>query len=137
MTRSFILGSILSVALVPGVAMAGGENKGDKTSGKGKTTLTGCLSQGSQDGSYTLKTKAQTKDVEVKGLAHLKDHVGHEVKLTGEWMEGSHAGEAKTETSGSTGTKETARTDKGADKHFMVSDIQHIAASCTTGQAKP
>jgi hypothetical protein len=137
MTRPFILGSILSIALAPALAVAGGENKGDKASGKGKTTLTGCLSQGTQEGAYTLKTKGQTTDAEVKGLATLKDHVGHEVKLTGEWMEGSHAGQAKTETSSSTGTKEPARTDKGADKHFMVSSIEHIAASCTTGQAKP
>jgi hypothetical protein len=131
MTRSFILGSILSVALAPALAVAGGENKGDKTQDKGKTSLTGCLSQGSQEGTYTLKTKDQAKSVEVAGLAHLKDHVGHEVKLTGEWMEGTHAGQAQT------GTKETASSDKSAHRHFMVKDIQHIAASCSTAQPKP
>jgi hypothetical protein len=150
MTRSLILGSILSVALAP-LALAGHETpggaKGDKAQAKGKTTLSGCLTQGTQEGVYTLKTKAQAKEVEVRGAA-LKEHLGHEVKLTGEWMDGSHAGQSSsTSTSGSTGspagsggtagTKETARSDKGSDRHFMVSNIEHIAAICTPGQTKP
>jgi hypothetical protein len=135
MTRSFILSSILSVALAPALAVAGNETKGDKAQDKGKTSLTGCLSQGPQEGTFTLKTKAEAKDVEVAGLAHLKDHIGHEVKLTGEWMEGTHAGQVKTDAK-ETGTKEAARSDKGAQRHFMVKDIQHIAASCSTAQAK-
>jgi len=130
--KPLVLASLMALALAPGFAAAGGGTDA-KEKGKGKdkaTTLSGCLSGTTDQGVYTLKTKA--KDVEVRGSADLKEHVGHEVKLTGSWMDNAPR-TGQTEAAG----KEQARTDKGADRHLMVTNIEHVAATCTTQQQKP
>jgi hypothetical protein len=48
------------------------------------------------------------------------------VKLNGQWM----AGTSRTSGSPTTG-KDTARTDS-AGRHFMVSNIEHVAPTCST-----
>jgi hypothetical protein len=113
-----ISASILSLALLPALALAGEDAA---KSGK-STTLSGCLSGPNTEGAYTLKTGA--KDVEVEG-ADLKGHVGHEVKLTGTWTKTASDMGTKTETSGTAEKKHQ-------QGHFKVTNIQHVSETCTT-----
>lgn len=125
---AFILTSILFLAFAPGLAHAKGA-EGTAEAKQKATTLTGCLSTSDQEGGYTLKTK--NRDIEIRGSEQLRDHVGHEVKLTGTWMEGrAHTGQAPAD------SKEAARTDKPAGRHFMVDNIQHIAETCKTQSSR-
>ena len=128
MKIALVLTSALALAIAPDLARGKGDTE-SKDKGK-DNTLTGCLSKSTTgtEGSYTLTTK--NKEVDVRG-AQLAEHVGHEVKLSGSWMnEAAHGGASATTTT----DKQATRTDKGSPRHFMVSDIQHIAATCTTKQ---
>ena len=80
-------------------------------------TVTGCLSGPNDEGVYILKNGRYKKGLEVGGNDELKNHVGHEVKLTGTW-----ASEADM------GAKESASEAK--EKHMKVSKIDHIADTC-------
>ena len=68
-------------------------------------TLTGCLTAGSGQGSYTLKTEGGG-DVAVSGSADLAKHVGHTVGLTGTM----HV--------------------QGGTKTLKADKIEHVATSC-------
>jgi hypothetical protein len=128
MRIALYVATIVALAAAPSAVRAGGGDKStsDKDKDKDKaTTLSGCLSTTGDSNVYRLKTKE--KEVEVRGTDSLKEHVGHEVKLTGQWMAGTSA----TIGSPSEG-KETARTDGGIGRHFMVSNIEHVATTCTT-----
>ena len=129
MRKTFLLALAAALAVAPTLAAAGGETK-TKDKDKTTTTLTGCLSQAADAGAYRLKTKA--KEVDVRGLDHLKDHVGHEVKLTGTWMDNApKTGAAETR------EKETARTGTEENRHFMVTKIEHVAATCASSSQTP
>jgi hypothetical protein len=130
MKRALLLASAaLVVVVATGVATA------DNMAGKSKpATVTGCLSGPNEEGVYVLKTK--TTKVEVGGLADLKDHVGHEVKLTGNWASAEAIGE-KEEASAKSDAKTHAEHEKkeAREKHLKVTSIQHIAETCKTGEA--
>ena len=100
---------------------------------KKETTVKGCLSGPNTEGAYLLKT-AKGHAFEVGGNDQLKSHVGHEVKLTGNWVKsGSAIGENE---SAEKNEKSEASEHRGvAERHFKVSDIQHIADSCSQGAA--
>ena len=92
------------------------------------TSVTGCLSGPNTEGAYVLKT-AKGHAFEVGGNDQLKSHVGHEVKLTGTWAKsGSEIGE--NESAEKNEKSESAEHHGVAERHFKVSDIQHIADSC-------
>lgn len=134
MRIALYLAAIVALAAAPSAVQAGGD-KSTSTSDKDKdkaTTLSGCLSTTGDSNVYRLKTK--DKEVEIRGTDSLKDHVGHEVKLTGQWMAGtSSSSSSSSSMSGSqTAGKETARTDGSIGRHFMVSNIEHVATTCTT-----
>jgi hypothetical protein len=64
----------------------------------------------------------------VTGSDELKNHVGHEVKLTGAWEQG-----AMSEGSESAAT-ENAEKKTGKEEHeFKATNITHIADTCTAG----
>lgn len=95
---------------------------------KKETTVKGCLSGPNTEGAYVLKT-AKGHAFEVGGNDQLKSHVGHEVKLTGTWVKsGSAIGE--NESAEKNEKSESAEHHGVAERHFKVSDIQHIADSC-------
>ena len=100
---------------------------------KKETTVKGCLSGPNTEGAYVLKT-AKGHAFEVGGNDQLKSHVGHEVKLTGTWVKsGSQIGENE---SAEKNEKSEASEHRGvAERHFKVSDIQHIADTCSQGAA--
>lgn len=139
-----ILGSavlVLGMWTLPALGQGGNPPASTKesgqTSGKGQTaveqkantgmekTITGCLSGPNAEGAYTLSTKNQ-KQVGVSSSqgVDLKEHVGHEVKLTGSWMKSGAA----------MGTKEKAG--EKAEQHFEATKVEHIASSCTAGASK-
>jgi hypothetical protein len=92
-------------------------------------TLTGCLSEGTSPGTYAL-SHGKHKTM-VTGSDELKNHVGHEVKLTGMWEAGAMA-----EGSESAAT-ETAEKKSGKEEHeFKVSNITHISDTCTAAAGK-
>jgi hypothetical protein len=93
------------------------------------TTITGCLSGPNDEGAYVFRT-AQGHAFEVGGNDQLKNHVGHEVKLTGNWVKsGADIGEKET---GETSEKTESGTHRRvSEKHFKVSDIQHVSDSCS------
>jgi hypothetical protein len=71
-------------------------------------TLTGCLAK-ADDGSFTLTEKGKTEKVKLHTASDLGlgAHVGHTVRLTGEWKGDASA------------------------KVFHVSKMEHVAASCS------
>jgi len=126
MRIALYLAAMVALAAAPTTVRAEGGDKSTSDKDKDKaTTLSGCLATTGDSSLYRLKTK--DKEVAIRGVDSLKDHVGHEVKLTGQWMAGTSS------TSGSqTAGKETARTDGSIGRHFMVSNIEHVATTCTT-----
>lgn len=109
------------------------------TQGK-PASITGCLSGPNQEGAYLLKTKMHS--VEVGGTDELKNHVGHEVKLTGSWAKsGTGIGENEPAEKHESAEKhegmgmekeEAGEKGEGHERHFKVDKIDHIASSCTT-----
>ena len=56
-------------------------------------TIQGCLSGPTSEGVYLLKNAEHKKGLEVGGSDDLSKHVGHEVKLTGDWASAADIGE--------------------------------------------
>jgi hypothetical protein len=137
------LGMLLALCFAFTLAMMAQDNMGsmsqstDQTTTTTKTTkhhmkgakehsLTGCLSEGTGPGTYVL-THGKHKTM-VTGSDELKNHVGHEVKLSGAWEQG-----AMSEGSESAAT-ENAEKKTGKEEHeFKVTNITHIADTCTAG----
>lgn len=111
---------LATTALVAQEASTGGKEK----------TVSGCLSGPNAEGAYILKT-AKGHEFEVGGNDQLKSHVGHEVKLTGTWVKsGSEIGENE---SAEKNEKTEAGEHHAAEHHFKVTDIHHIADTCSQG----
>ncbi|HET7347624.1 MAG TPA: hypothetical protein VFJ10_09850 [Acidobacteriaceae bacterium] len=105
----------------------------NSTTASGQTSVTGCLSGPNDEGAYILKpTKGRA--FEVGGNDQLKEHVGHTVRLTGNWVKsGAAIGENE---SAEKNEKSEGKEHHGvAERHFKVSDIHHISASCSQGGA--
>jgi hypothetical protein len=82
-----------------------------------ESTLTGCLSaQPDKDGNYTVSNGRYKKGVEVGPADTVKEHAGHQVKLTGNWSTaaGEQPGGGK----------------KKGKKSFQVTNVTHIAETC-------
>jgi hypothetical protein len=99
---------------------AGTEHKGHHDGGT--KTVTGCLSGPNAEGNYVLTSK-KGKTVEVAANDALKEHVGHEVKLTGSFASAS--------TMGATSTKAESK-----EKHFTADKVDMVSESCTKPSAK-
>ena len=128
MSRVITLAIAAFLALVVTSAIAQESPTANKQS-----TVKGCLSGPNNEGAYVLKT-AKGHAFEVGGNDQLKSHVGHEVKLTGTWVKsGSQIGENE---SAEKNEKSEAGEHHGvAERHFKVSDIQHVSDTCSQGAA--
>ena len=105
------------------------KTKHHKMKGAKEHSLTGCLSEGTEPGTYVL-THGKHKTM-VTGSDELKSHVGHEVKLTGTMEKGAMA-EAN-----ESATTEAKEKKSGKEEHELkVSNIQHISDTCTMGKTK-
>jgi len=92
------------------------------TSAGGNTTVEGCLS--GADGNYMLTDKNGTTYQLSGDTAKLKDHVGHEVKVTG-----SASATAMTPSGGDSDAAAS-----GASKQTLhVSSFKHVAKTCSSG----
>jgi hypothetical protein len=102
---SWLVGG-LSLGLLVLTPAAQADHKGDESSGEAKT-IQGCLGDGPADGWYVLTVKKgeEKEQVKVRGNASFEGHIGHEVKLTGSWVE-------------------------EGGKHFNATAMQHVAGSC-------
>jgi hypothetical protein len=141
------LGMLLALCFAFSLAMMAQDTAGsmgqstDQTTTTTKTTkhksmkgakehsMTGCLSEGTSPGTYVL-THGKRKTT-VTGSDELKNHVGHEVKLTGTWEAG-----AMSEGSESAATEKAEKKSGKEEKEFKATDIKHIADTCTAGAAK-
>lgn len=99
-----------------------GHHKMGAMGASGKTaTLTGCVSkEANAEGMYTLTNGRRKKGVEIGPTDKVKDHAGHQVKLSGHWASASEAGESA-----------EAGTEKKGERHFEVDSVQHIADTCS------
>ena len=99
------------------------------TPNNGQTTVTGCLSGPNDEGAYVLKS-SNGHAFEVGGNDQLKQHVGHTVKLSGNWVKsGAEIGENE---SAEKNEKSEGSEHRGvAERHFKVTDIHHISDSCS------
>ena len=111
-TRAILTAAIVAVAILA-IAMTTGY-------GIAAETITGCLKGPNSEGVYELTNKQEKSTIEVGGNPELADHVGHTVKLTGEWVKsGAEIGE-----------KEAAGKEEESERHFKVSSVKHIAVGC-------
>lgn len=103
---------------------ASGDMDNMKMGASGKqATLTGCLSKdANSDGMYTLTNGRRKRGVEVGPADKVKDHAGHQVKLTGSWGSAAAAGE--------TGAEASSSKEKG-ERHFTVDSVTHISDTCS------
>ena len=94
--------------------------KAKSTSDAKTSTVSGCVSKDpNTEGMYTLTNGRYKKGLEIGPTDKVKDHAGHQVKLTGMWEKSGAA----------MGDKDT----KGekAERHFMVNDVTMISDTCT------
>jgi hypothetical protein len=99
-------------------------NSGQNAAGSaGQKTVTGCLS--GSNGSYTLTDKHGMTYQLTGDTAKLSDHVGHEVKITGN---SDSAGSAA-----SGGAAAGASGGAGAEKTLEVSSVKHVSKTCQAG----
>ena len=103
--------------------------KHHKMKGAKEHSLTGCLSEGTEPGTFVL-THGKHKTM-LTGSDELKNHVGHEVKVTGAWEEGAMA-----ESNESAATEANEKKSGKEEHELKVSNIQHISDTCTTGKMK-
>jgi hypothetical protein len=123
--------STLSLSLPATVQSQSGSGRSQASS---QTSVTGCLSGPNNEGAYVLKSNKGSA-FEVGGNDQLKQHVGHTVRLTGSWAKsGSEIGENE---SAEKNEKSEANEHHGvAERHFKVTDIQHISDSCSSGATR-
>lgn len=124
--------TIVCLLIAGALAFADEPAKDKDKSAAADKTVTGCLSGPNAEGAYMLKTD-KGQEVEVGGDKDLKSHVGHEVKLTGEYAKSGAIGENES----AERNESAAKPDMGAkkeknEKHFKVSKIDHISDTCST-----
>jgi hypothetical protein len=96
-------------------------NSGQNAAGSaGQKTVTGCLS--GSNGSYTLTDKHGMTYQLTGDTAKLSDHVGREVKITGN---SNSAGSAP-----GGGAAAGASGGAGAEKTLEVSSVKHVSKTC-------
>ena len=89
-----------------------------------EATLTGCVSaQPDSNGNYTLSNGRYKKGIEVGPTDKIKDHAGHQVKLTGTWS---------TAAAGETAGGGAAASSGKKTKSFEATDVTMISESCAT-----
>ena len=117
---------LLSVLLL-GVCWVAAQKDSSQTkpSGTGsETTVEGCL--GGSEGNYTLTDKNGTSYQLTGDTAKLKEHVGHEVKVTG--SAGSASAAAGGQAGGSMGQGSSSQS-------IQVASVKHVSKTCTSGGA--
>ena len=124
--------TVVCLLIAGTLALADDAAKDKDKSATADKTITGCLSGPNAEGAYLLKT--DKGEVEVGNDSKLKEHVGHEVKLTGEYAKPGTIGENESAEKKESGAK-SEMGEKGKEKnerHFKVDKIDHVADTCST-----
>jgi hypothetical protein len=111
---------LLSVLLVGVTWAAAQSDSTQKTPSGSQTTVQGCL--GGADGHYTLIDKNGTSYQLTGDTAKLKDHVGHEVEVTGTTSSSSGASSGQ----GGSGMSEDAATPQA----IQVTAVRMLSKTC-------
>jgi hypothetical protein len=93
-------------------------------------TITGCVEASSEANEYMLKTHGNKK-VELITTEDLKPHVGHTVKVSGNW---SSEAQEKHEMGGATAEKGEHKEAAG-ERHFKVDKLEMVSDTCTMGKS--
>ncbi|HXE91849.1 MAG TPA: hypothetical protein VNK82_12905 [Terriglobales bacterium] len=80
-------------------------------------TLVGCLTGPDASGAYTLTNPAGNKPVQLVSTEDLKAHVGHQVKVSGQWEEAAAAGGK-------------------AEKKWKADKVEMMSATCPTEKSQ-
>jgi hypothetical protein len=112
----------LALAAIPLAAVGSGQKK----TGGGTHSMTGCLQKGEGAKTFKLTNVEGTgpKEVEIVGMAKgvdLSPHVGHKVTITGTAVDAKVAAKAE-------GTKDVKK--EAAEHHMQVSAVKMISATC-------
>jgi hypothetical protein len=125
---------LMTIALVcASVAFAQGQSTqtSDQSSGTGAgdSTIQGCLS--GSDGNYMLTVDGTGTMYKLSGKeSKLKDHVGHEVAVTGQMS--AAEGSAASQQDQGQGTSST-----GSSSVIQVSEVKMISKHCGSGTGAP
>jgi len=92
-------------------------------------TLTGCVAAGNEANEYVL-THGKKK-VELVSTEDLKPHVGHTVKVTGNWTT-----EAKEKQEMGGGAEKGEHKEKAGERHFKVDKVDMVSDTCTATTTK-
>ncbi len=130
MRKLLLLLAIAVAVSLTGYAQSSGTTQSDTTTGKTTTKasdqklgqpaapkpshLTGCLAKNAEGNGYVLTNGKYTKGVAVKTPEDISAHVGHEVKLTGNWEK----------------SDEKLGTEKATMRTFDATSLKHIADTC-------
>jgi len=117
MTRTLLLALTLLVSAAWVQAQDQYPQTGSSQTGataSGQTTVEGCLRH--SDGNYTLTDNAGTTYQLQGATSKLKEHLGHEVQITGSTMSGA--------------TSTTTGTQTGTQSSLMVESVKHISKTC-------
>ena len=98
-------------------------NSKTATSAGSQNTVEGCLS--GSDGKYTLTDKSGTAYTLTGDTSKLAEHVGHEVKITGNSGSGS--------ASSASGTPDSSASASGSSQSLEVSSVKHVSKTCQSG----
>jgi hypothetical protein len=119
--RKSLLISVLLLACATWLqAQAYPQSSATQAAGGGTTTVQGCLSGAA--GSYTLTADSGTTYALTGNTSELKDHVGHEVAITGK----ASAASASSSSSAASTTGAAA----GGAQTLEVASMKHVATSC-------
>jgi hypothetical protein len=98
-----------------------------KSGGAKEKTLTGCVAAGDEANEYVLTHGS--KKVELVSTEDLKPHVGHTVKVTGNWT--SEAAEKQM----SGGAEKGEHKEAAGERHFKVDKVDMVSDTCTATKA--
>jgi Protein of unknown function (DUF5818) len=118
-----LLGVSWAVAQNDSTPASSPQSHASQTATGGSTTVQGCLS--GSDGSYTLTDK-DGKTYQLTGdTAKLSEHVGHEIRVTGE-----------ANASSGMGTNSAAGQTSTGSETISVSTVKHISKTCKNAMSK-
>jgi hypothetical protein len=103
------------------------KSSSQKSGAAKEKTLTGCVAAGDEANEYVLTHGS--KKVELVSTEDLKPHVGHTVKVTGDWTT-----EAKEQMSG--GAEKGEHKEAAGERHFKVDKVDMVSDTCTATSAK-
>jgi hypothetical protein len=121
-----LLSLIALVLCLSCAALAQDAAKTKKPTEPKTSQLTGCVTGPNAEGAYMLTNGHYKKGVEIGGNDELKNHVGHQVRMTGTWSDAKSIG--VTEQAEKTAAKSGSNT--AGQRKFKVATLNVLADTC-------